>query len=164
MNREQIVDELSTPGAQELLGSMSAANLAYTGRDGTPRVVPVAFYWTGEQFIVATATTAPKVAALQACPDIALTIDAGDTPEQARTLSVRGCAQVEIVDGVVEEYLLAARETMDAAAAAEFEQNCRTVYQQMARIAITANWVRFYDFGAGRVPQFLQELVQQSRS
>ena len=44
---------------------------------------------------------------------------------------------VEIVDGVVPEYLAAARKTMDAEAAAEFEQNVRGMYDQMERIAIT---------------------------
>ena len=42
--------------------------VAYTGKDGTPRVIPVGFFWTGEQFVIATATTAPKVAALSARP------------------------------------------------------------------------------------------------
>ena len=41
---------------------------------------------------------------------------------------------------------------MDADAAAEFERNVRDVYDQQARIAITPRWVRFYDFGAGRLP------------
>lgn len=71
---------------------------------------------------------------------------------------------VEIVDGVVEEYLAAARRTTDAEAAAHFEQQCREMYDQMARIAITPRWVRFYDFGAGRMPRFLQELAEQNRS
>jgi hypothetical protein len=161
MERHDIDDELSTPGAQELLASTSAAHLAYIAKDGTPRVMPVGYFWTGEQFIVSTATTAPKVAALSANPDVALTIDGGNTPDQARALSVRGKASVEIIDGVVPEYLAAARKTMDAAAAAEFERNVRGTYEQMARIAITPRWVRFYDFGAGRMPRFLQELVNQ---
>lgn len=164
MDRAQIVDELAMTGAKELLASTAAAHLAYTGTDGTPRVVPVGFYWTGEQFIVATATTAPKVAALLVRPDVALAIDGGNTPGQARALSIRGRAQIDIVDGVVEEYLLAARETMDAAAAADFERQCRAVYPRMARIAITPAWVRFFDFGAGRMPRFLQELIEQSGS
>jgi hypothetical protein len=42
-----------------------------------------------------------------------------------------------IVDGVVEEYLVAARKTMDAEAAAEFERHVRGMYEQMARIVIT---------------------------
>jgi hypothetical protein len=53
---------------------------------------------------------------------------------------------------------------MDAAAAAEFERNVRGMYKQMARIAITPLWVRFYDFGAGRMPRFLQELANQNQS
>jgi hypothetical protein len=130
----------------------------------TPRVIPVGFFWTGDQAVIATATTAPKVAVLSARPDVALAIDAGDTPDQARALSLRGRASVEIVDGVVPEYLAAARKTMDAQATAEFERNVRWMYQQMARIAITPRWVRYYDFGAGRMPRFLQELAEQNQS
>jgi hypothetical protein len=121
VDQQDIENELGAPGARELLASTSAAHLAYTGKDGTPRVIPVGFFWTGEQFVIATATTAPKVAALSARPDAALAIDAGDTPEQARALSIRGRASVQIVDGVVPEYLAAARQAMDAEAADEFE-------------------------------------------
>ena len=164
MERQDIDDELSTTGAQELLSSTSAAHLAYIGKDGTPRVIPVGFFWTGDQFVISTATTAPKVTALAARPDVALSIEGGNTPDQARALSIRGQASVEIVDGVVPEYLAAARKSMGAEAAAEFEQNVRGMYDQMARIAITPRWVRFYDFGAGRLPRFLQELAEQHES
>ncbi len=164
MNRRDIEAELSTTGAQERLASTSAAHLAYIGKDGTPRVIPVGFFWTGDQAVVATATTAPKVDALSARPDVALAIDAGDTPDGARGLSIRGRASVEIVDGVVPEYLAAARKTMDAHGAAEFERNVRAMYDQMARIAITPRWVRYYDFGAGPMPRFLLELADQNQS
>jgi hypothetical protein len=163
MERQEIEDELSTTGAQELLDSRSAAHLAYTAKDGTPRVIPVGFFWTGDEFVISTATTSPKVAALSARPDVALSIDGGNTPDQARALSIRGQAKVEIVDGVVPEYLAAARKTMDADAAAEFERHVRVMYEQMARIAIAPQWVRYYDFGAGRVPRFLQELAERDR-
>jgi hypothetical protein len=122
------------------------------------------FYWTGSQVIISTATTSPKVAALSARPDVAVSIDAGDTPGGARALSVRGRASVEIVDGVVEEYLAMARISMEPEAAAEFEQNVRGKYEQMARIAITPILARFYDFGAGRMPRFLQEPSHLSMS
>ena len=164
MDRHEIDDELATTGAQELLASTSGAHLAYVGKDGTPRVVPVGFFWTGDEFVVSTAVTAPKVAALSARPEVSLAIDRGDTPGGALALSVRGRARVEIVDGVVEEYLLAARKAMDADAVVEFERNVRRMYDRMARIAITPSWVRFYDFGAGRVPRFLQELAARSGS
>jgi pyridoxamine 5'-phosphate oxidase-like protein len=121
MDRHEVDEELSATGAQELLTATAYAHLAYNGKGGTPRVIPVGFYWTGSQVIVATATTSPKVAALSARPDVAVSIDAGDTPGGARALSIRGRASIEIVDGVVEEYLAMARISMDPDAAAEFE-------------------------------------------
>jgi hypothetical protein len=121
-------------------------------------------FQTGDQVVISPATTSPKVAALSACPDVALSIDAGDTPGQARALSIRGRASVEIVNSVVEEYLASARKTMDPEAAAEFEQQVRGLYEQTARIVISPHWVRYYDFSAGRMPRFLQELVERDRS
>ena len=100
-------------------------------------MVPVGFFWTDDEFVISTATTAPKVRALVANPNVALAIDAGNTAGGARSLSVRGRADVEIVDGVVPEYLLAARRTMDAERVVDFEQNIRRMYLQMARIAVT---------------------------
>ncbi len=161
MDQQTIDEELALTGARELLASSSMAHLAYLGSDGRPRVIPIGFFWTGHQVVISTATTAPKVAALSARPDAALTIDAGDTPEQARSLSIRGRAGVETVDGVPEEYLAGARKTMDAEAAAQFEQACRAMYDQMARIAITPDWARYYDFGGGRLPRFLRELAER---
>jgi hypothetical protein len=162
MERHEIDAELAIPGARELIESTSAAHLAYVADGGAPRVVMVGFYWTGDEFVVSTAATAPKVGALSRHPQVALAIDAGDTPGGARSLSVRGSANVEIVDGVVPEYLAAARRTMDAEAASTFEQNVRRMYDKMARIAIRPSWVRFYDFGAGRMPRFLQQLAEKS--
>lgn len=164
MKQNVIAAELAATGARELLAATSSAHLAYNAEDGTPRVIPVGYFWTGTEFVVSTATTSPKVAALKARPDVALSIDGGGTPEQARALSVRGRASVEIVDGLVPEYLAAARKSMDAEAAAEFEKNCREMYDQMARIAIVPSWVRFYDFGAGRMPKFLKELAERNLS
>lgn len=125
-------------------------------------MIPVGFYWTGGEVVISSATTAPKVTALSASPDVPLTIDAGDTPDQARALSIRGRASVEIVDGVVGEYLAAARQTMDAEAAAQFEQHVRKMYDRMARIAITPKWLRYCDFGAGRLPTLLSELANNA--
>jgi hypothetical protein len=164
MEQHVIAAELSAAGAQELLAATSSAHLAYTAQDGTPRVIAVGYFWTGTEFVISTATTSPKVAALQGRPDVALSINGGDAPGQARALSVRGRAGIEIVDGLVPEYLAAARKSMSAEAAAEFEKNCREMYDRMARIAIVPGWVRFYDFGAGRIPKFLKELAERSRS
>lgn len=160
MDQATIAAELADPGTQDLLDSTTYAHLAYTAEDGTPRAVPVGFFWNGSEFVVSTATTAPKLAALTARPEVALAIDGGATPSSARALSIRGVASIEIVDGLVPEYIAAARKSMGAEAAAEFEKACHGTYDQMARIAITPTWVRFYDFGAGRMPKFLTELTQ----
>lgn len=157
MNSPELARELGHPGAQKLL-SGSMARLAYNGHDGFPRVIPVGFYWTGERIVVSTASTAPKARALAARPQVALTIDTGSTPDQARALLVRGLATLQTVDGVTEEYLAAARREMDGPQLAEFEQNVRSTYKQMVRISIEPLWARFYDFGAGRVPDFLAGL------
>lgn len=112
--------------------------------------------------MISTAATAPKVAALSTSPTVALAIDSGDSPGGARALSIRGAATVEINEGVVPEHLAAARKNMDADAAADFERTVRRMYDRMARIAITPTWVRFYDYGAGRIPDFLQELAEKA--
>lgn len=59
---------------------------------------------------------------------------------------------------MVTEFLAAATQTLDAEAATEFEKNVSAMYDQMVRIAITPTWVRYFDFGAGRIPRFLREL------
>ncbi|GLW49417.1 hypothetical protein Stsp02_50780 [Streptomyces sp. NBRC 14336] len=157
MDREQIEQEMAD--ARELLEQASMARLAYIGPDGLPRVVPIGVFWTGEEIVLSTAATAPKVKALTARPEVALTIEAGDGPGSARALSVRGVVHLTVVDGVVPEYLAAARKNFDAEYAAEFERNCRALYDRMARIAVEPRWARYYDFGAGRVPQFLADLA-----
>ncbi|WCE01872.1 pyridoxamine 5'-phosphate oxidase family protein [Streptomyces sp. HUAS 31] len=160
MDPKQIEQELAD--AHELLDQASMARLAYNGLDGLPRVIPIGIFWTGEEIVMSTAATAPKVKALSVRPEVALTIDAGDSPGSAKTLSVRGVVHLTIVDGVVPEYLAAARKNFDAEYAAEFERNCRAMYDQMARIALEPQWARFYDFGAGRMPAFLAELAKKS--
>src|SRR4029453_12384310 len=70
MEQHVIAAELSATGAQELLAARSSAHLAYNAEDGTPRGIPVGFFWAGTEFVVSTATTAPKVAALKARPDV----------------------------------------------------------------------------------------------
>ncbi|ORA09983.1 pyridoxamine 5'-phosphate oxidase family protein [Mycobacterium asiaticum] len=163
MNKQQLAEELAQPGAQELL-SGSMARLAYNGHDGFPRVIPVGFHWTGERIVVSTAPTSPKARALAARPQVAVAIDTGSTPEEARTLLVRGLATLDTVSGVTEEYLESARNSMDGPELEEFERNVRATYQEMVRISIEPLWARFYDFGAGRLPDFLAELINGGES
>jgi hypothetical protein len=93
---------------------------------------------------------------------VALTIDTADTPATAKALLIRGNAKIDIVEGVPDEYLDASTKVFDDAQRQAFEAAVRQTYEQMARIAITPHWARFYDFGAGRLPGFLTTLVNQA--
>jgi hypothetical protein len=153
------VEQLADPGAQELLASPQPIRLAYAGSDGFPRVVPLGFLWKDERIYVCTATTAPKVAALRERPQVAGVIDEGISSSDAKQLLIRGTAEIEIVDGVAPEYVEAAATGEGGADLEEFEQSVRAVFDQQARIAITPEWARFYDFGAGKLPPFLRKLL-----
>jgi nitroimidazol reductase NimA-like FMN-containing flavoprotein (pyridoxamine 5'-phosphate oxidase superfamily) len=162
MDPQEITEELEHPGARNLLASATLLRLAYNGSDGFPRVIPIGFYWNGNQIVVCTATTAPKAKALSSRPNVAITIDVGDTPAEAKALLVRGRASVDIVDGVAEEYLAASAKAMEGDRLAEFERQVRSLYDQLARISIEPVWARFFDFGAGRMPRFLQTLASDA--
>lgn len=149
MDAETIEQELAA--GWELL-EKTMCRLAYNGRDGLPRVIPIAFFWTGSEIVMSTTPNAPTVAALRERPEVAFVVDSGDSPDSARSLSVRGTARIDIVDGVTDEYIAAAYRSYDAEQAAEFEKSVRELYDQQAR---------FYDFDAGRMPKFLTDLVQE---
>jgi Pyridoxamine 5'-phosphate oxidase len=159
MDTQAITEELEHPGARNLLESATLLRLAYNGSDGFPRVIPIGFYWNGRQIVVCTAVTAPKVKAVSSNPNVAMTIDVGDTPTEAKALLLRGLASVDIVDGVPDEYLAASMKVLGADRATEFERQVRSIYDRMARISIEPTWARFFDFGAGRLPSFLRKLV-----
>jgi hypothetical protein len=156
MNTQDVASELNHPGAQELLASATVAQLAYTGKDGFPRVIPIGFYWNGEAVVACTVPISPKVAAMTAQPRVALTLDTDATPPTS--LLIRGSAAIETIDGVPDDFVKASTKGMGQAQIQGFEAHARTVYKQMSRITITPGWARFYDFGAGRVPGFLLTL------
>jgi hypothetical protein len=158
MRHEDVVNVLDDPLAQELLNSAIPGRVAYTGTDGSPRVVPLGFYWNGAQIVVCTAPSAPKVAALTKNPKIALTIDTNMQPPHV--LLVRGTASIDIVDGVAPEFLEASRKLVDESQWEGFEAGVRAMYAQMARIAITPEWAKLLDFET-RIPDFMGRLVQE---
>jgi hypothetical protein len=160
MTKVTDVEDLRHPDAEKLLHTPDPARLAYNGRDGFPRVIPIGFWWNGTDIVVCTAPTAPKVKALGERPNVALTID--DIGPPAKALLVRGVARIEIVDGVAPEYLAAAGKSTSGDQLAAFEANVRALYKQMARITIAPKWARYYDFGAGRFPTFLRRLVDST--
>ncbi len=159
MERSEIIDTFNDPVAQELLQSAIPARLAYVGTDGTPRVIPIAFYWTGREIVICTSPTSPKAPALLANPHVALTIDTEQAPW--KQLLVRGTVEIEVVDGIPPEYLRASEKTMPEEQWDHFAEQVRGMYPQMARITIVPAWAKVFDFSTGRLPAFLQRLAAE---
>lgn len=138
------VELLSTATAQYLLASTNLARVSYVAADGTPRVFPMLFHWSGEELVLATFAGARKIAAIRRRPAVAVTIDEASTPPQA--LLLRGTASVTDVDGVVPEYRAMHRRY------AGTEQGDRNVAEidrpgvRMARIGLRPTWVGVLDF------------------
>lgn len=161
MRPERVTEVMNDPIAQELLHSAIPGRLAYTGTDGCPRVVAVGVHWNGSEIVVGSATNAAKVPALQANPKVAMTIDTNIPPQNV--LLVRGEADVEIVDGVPDEYLAGVRKLVDNGHKdlkwfQTFEQQVRGLYRRMALITITPEWAKVMDFQT-RIPQAIEDLV-----
>jgi PPOX class probable F420-dependent enzyme len=143
---------LSDPLAQELLAARIPARLAYIGRDGTPRVVPIWFQWTGSELVMATLPGAAKVAAIQERSEVAVTIDTDAWPYKA--LMIRGRAKVDRHVGVVPELAQAARRYLGDEGGEGFLKQYRIWVRDYSwRIDVRPERVVLIDFGAGRIPQ-----------
>jgi hypothetical protein len=142
---------LQSDVAQRLLNSTIPARLAYTARDGTPRIVPSWFHWTGSELVMPTFIWAPHVGrpaarltALRRNPQVAITIDTESFPPNV--LLVRGQATVTEAEGIVEEYALAARRYMGEDPANAYLSQVNQPGTKMARIAVRPAWVGMLDF------------------
>lgn len=161
MLRQEVLDVLSRPIAQDLLTSAIPVRLAYAGSDGFPRVVPLGFHWDGTRFFVCTVPNAPKVAALAANSKVAMTIDTNTFPPHV--LLVRGTATLEEVDGVPPEYLEASRKQVGPEQWPAFEAQVRDLYKRMVRIAIAPVWAKLIDFET-TLPSAVEQLIGQRRA
>src|SRR5437763_9391995 len=101
---------LHDPVAQHLLQAKGPAHLAYTWRDGTPRVVPIGFHWNGQEIVLATATDAPKTKVLKNGSKVAVSIDRDSSPP--KILLIRGTVRIDTVEGIAPEYAAMIRRTM----------------------------------------------------
>ena len=142
--RQGHIGLLEDPVARELLDSANLARLAYNWRDGTPRVVPIWFHWNGEQVVVSSPPAAPKLKVIESDAKVALTIDGQTWPYHV--LMIRGTADVRMVDGVPTEYSAAARRYMGVDQGNAWSDHVAARFPQMARIAITPEWVGVIDF------------------
>jgi len=143
-----------------------AARLAHLARDGTPRITPTWFHWTGSELVMPTFITAPHVALparrlrdLAAQPTVAVTIDTETQPPQA--LSLRGQVVISEQDGAVAEYALAAHRYLGEEAAAAYLLMLDTPETRMARIALTPTWADLVDFQR-RLPDALGGIRPES--
>jgi pyridoxamine 5'-phosphate oxidase-like protein len=142
---------LATETATRLLASSLPARFAYISTDGTPRVVPTWFHWTGDELVMPTFISAPHVRhpaarlrALRARPEVAVTIDTDGFPPDA--LSIRGTAAVTEVDGVAPEYAAAAHRYLEDEEATAYLAQIDQPITRMARIAVRPTWVGVVDF------------------
>lgn len=150
MAHQGSLELLTDPVAEALLGSSNPARLAYSWTDGSPRVVPIWFHWTGDQFVLGSPPKAPKLTALAAAPRVALTID--DNAWPYKVLLVRGTAVVTLLDHASPQYAAAARRYFG-------EERGRAWVAQVgdmpaAQIAVRPAWVGLLDFEA-RFPSAL---------
>jgi hypothetical protein len=144
---------LETDLAQRLLQAPIPARLAFVWTDGTPRIVPSWFHWTGEEIVMVTYLAGPaigirhpaaRIAILRTSPRVAVTIDTESNPPQS--LSVRGIAEITEVEGVAPEYAAAARRYLGAEAAAQMLAAVNQPGTRQARIAVRPDWVGLLDF------------------
>ncbi|MDT3440132.1 MULTISPECIES: pyridoxamine 5'-phosphate oxidase family protein [unclassified Pseudofrankia] len=149
---------LDTATARRLLASTIPARFAYVAVDGTPRVVPTWFHWTGHELVMATYVAGPRIgirhpanrlAALRRRPEAAVTIDTDGFPPES--LSLRGPVEIIEVSGLAPEYAAAARRYLGPEAAAGMLAQVEAPGTVQARIALRPTWVGLLDF-AGRKP------------
>jgi Pyridoxamine 5'-phosphate oxidase len=154
----EVTEVLNGPISQELL-ARDLTRLAYVAKDGAPRTIPIAFVWNGSEIVMCTAKNAPKLAALRDNPAVALTIDTEAHPP--KILLIRGRAELDVVDGIPDEYLTAnSTYEMTPEQRAEWETEVRSLYDGMVRIVVTPTWAKLIDFET-TLPSAVEELYRQ---
>ncbi|MDS0139380.1 MULTISPECIES: pyridoxamine 5'-phosphate oxidase family protein [unclassified Amycolatopsis] len=158
MQPNEIAEVLDRPLSRELL-ARDVTRLAYVAKDGTPRSIPIAFTWNGTQIVLCTTKNSPKLPSLRANPAVALTIDTEVHPP--KILLVRGRAELDVVDGIPEEYLqLNGTYRMTPEQRVEWEREVRSLYDGMVRVVITPTWAKLIDFET-TLPSAVEELAWQ---
>jgi uncharacterized pyridoxamine 5'-phosphate oxidase family protein len=154
----ETTEVLNHPISQQLL-ARDLTRLAYLATDGTPRSIPIGFVWNGTQIVMCTAKNAAKVRALRHNPAVALTIDTEVHPP--KILLLRGRAELEVVEGIPEEYLqMNGSYEMTPEQRVEWEAEVRSLYDGMVRIMVTPTWAKLIDFET-TLPSAVAELVRR---
>ena len=145
MNYDEIVDTMNNdPTVKDLLEAPIPARLAYIGKNGAPRAIPVSYIWNGNAFVFASPTDWAKVDALRLNPQVALTVD--ETVFPPRGFMARGTASIAIMQGIPQEYIDASRRIVGDDLMPSWEAEVRRNMSEMALITITPTWLKVVDF------------------
>ena len=160
--RQGDVGLLQHPVAQQLLQSNIPARLAYTWRDGTPRVIPIGYHWNGQEFVLATTPDAPKMKVLKQGAKVALTVDSTEFPP--KVLLVRGTVvRTDTVEGLAPEYIAMLDRTMTEQDRNSIVEQASVLYPQQSRLVIRPDWVALQDFET-RLPNPVERAIERARA
>jgi hypothetical protein len=157
--RQGGLELLNDPVAQELLQARFPMRLAYVWTDGTPRVVPIGFQWDGKDIIIGSPPGAPKLKALEANPNVAITIDTNVAPWHV--LLIRGSATLTNHEGIIPEYKDYCYRMMGQEGGETWLQQVSALVKTMVRIAIRPEWVGIIDFDK-RLPSAVEKAIAQA--
>jgi nitroimidazol reductase NimA-like FMN-containing flavoprotein (pyridoxamine 5'-phosphate oxidase superfamily) len=153
-----VAEVMAKPIAQQLVRDEPVLRMSYTARDGSPRVIPIGYLWDGVSFLLWSLPISAKVAALEADPRVAITIDVIGPPP--RVPLARGRAELSIVEGVPDGYLQASHRGMPEQAWAAFDEQVRSLYEQVVAITVTPDWAKLLDFET-TLPSAVETLVRR---
>ena len=105
-----------------------------------------------------TSKNAAKLPALRQNPAVALTIDTEVHPP--KILLIRGRAELDVVEGIPDEYLQNGTYEMTPGQRADWETEVRSLYDGMVRIVVTPIWAKLIDFET-TLPSAVEELARQ---
>jgi hypothetical protein len=139
---------LNDPIAQQLLNSSIPAHMAYVWTDGTPRVIPIGFTWTGTELVTSTPANAPKMVALKDGDNVAVTFDSYDPP--FKVLYIRGIVHLCPCDELVPEWCEAAERMMGIEGGRGFTNMADGMLKagamKMVRLSVEPTWAGILDF------------------
>jgi hypothetical protein len=139
---------LNDPVAQELLHAPIPAHLSYVWTDGSPRVIPIGFTWTGSELVTGTPHNAPKMLALKDGQPVAVTIDSYTPPYHV--LYLRGIVRLSPYDGIVPEWAQAGERLMGKEGGTAFATMADGMVKagvlKFIRLAVQPTWAGIIDF------------------
>ena len=156
----EIAEVLGRPRARSSCRGPDPASVRRQGRHAAQR--PDRLRLERHADLMCTAKNAPKNIALRHNPTVALTIDTEEHPP--KILLIRGRAELDVVDGIPDEYLQAAAPTrMTPEQRVEWEAGVRSLYDGMVRVVVTSTWAKLIDFET-TLPSAVEQLMRNRQN